>query len=78
MFLTLSSFSRTEDPLAYIVYFARTPVEVKDDDEEESEVVVETLEKVDPDWILEHAKRGTVLLKTLSIKKHLLIFCENL
>lgn len=33
-------------------------MEVKDD-EEESEVVVETLEKVDPDWILEHAKRGT-------------------
>jgi hypothetical protein len=49
--------------VSYVVYFARTPVEVKeanddDDDGEDVEVQVHKLQEVDPDWIMEHAKQG--------------------
>ncbi len=49
--------------MSYIVYFARTPVEVKEneegeDQEEEEEEEIQNLQQVDPEWVMEHAKQG--------------------
>ena len=66
LFLIFKLFSKKEDfshPVGYVVYFARTPIEVKDgedgeDDTEEVEEIVQSLQHVDPDWVMEHAKQG--------------------
>ena len=49
--------------MSYIVYFARTPVEVKEDEDgedqdEEEEEEIQNLQQVDPEWVMEHAKQG--------------------
>lgn len=56
--------SKNELPVVHVVYLARTPVEVKDDEngEDETEEEVESLDQVDPDWVMEHAKRVSVML----------------
>ena len=57
-------FSKKDEylhPVSYVVYFARTPIEVKEDDEgnDDEEENVQSLDQVDPDWVMEHSKQGS-------------------
>ena len=49
--------------MSYVVYFARTPIEVKEDEEgndnDDQEETVQNLDQVDPEWVMEHAKQGS-------------------
>ena len=65
MFLFVNSSKKDDSghPIGYIVYFARTPVEVKettedDEDGDDLEVVIKNIQEVDPEWMMEHAKQG--------------------
>jgi len=69
------SFSKKEDssnPVSYVIFFARTPVEVKEneDGEDQGEVIIRSLQQVDPSWVMEHAKQGTSVFSLSFQFKH--------
>ena len=57
-------------PVSYVVYFARTPIEVKEDDEgnDDEEENVQSLDQVDPDWVMEHSKQGSKYFHYLGLE----------
>ena len=66
MFVYSSKKDDSGHPIGYVVYFARTPVEVKettedDEDGDDLEVVIKNIKEVDPEWMMEHAKQGETL-----------------